>query len=218
MDNQQNIYNLFCQKYIEEYSITLDNIVDKVSKSECDSIYVNEIYKADFIENPTMYFVNGLAVNVAKQKSETFNMIVIIDKNTEKAGIILYDYMEKFGYNDVKVGDSVNLIQTELNNENNYYTEYITELDYVEDIFNEFKYLCIYYPEYAYEKLDKSVKESNFSNYEEFLNYVTQNKENIFTMDFGSYVRNTDGYKCITESGKEVYIKTNGIGNYKILF
>lgn len=218
VDNKQNIYSLFCQNYIEEYSITQDNIIDKASKSDCDSVYVSEIYKADFIEKPSMYFVKGLAVNVAKQKSEKFNIIVIIDKNTEKAGIILYDYMEEFGYNDVKIGDSVNLIQNELNNDNTYYTEYITELDYVEDMFNEFKYSCIYYPEYAYEKLDENVKESKFSNYEDFLNYVTQNKTDIFTMNFGSYVKNTDGYKCITESGKELYIKTNGIGNYKVLF
>lgn len=216
-ENKKNLYNVFCKCYVDKYNVTVENVNTKASTSDCDTVYIDEIYRVEFIGKPYIYFVKGLAINMQNQKKEKFNVAVMIDKNTEKAGIILEDYISELNYSDIKAGDKVTLIQDSLENDNNYYIEYISELDYVQDMFNEFKQLCVYYPEEAYLKLTDNMKQQ-FKDENQFISYINENKTKILVSSFGAYDKNQDQYKCITEDGKAYNFITNGIGNYKVEF
>lgn len=215
---RKNFFNLFSSEYIKEYELTENNISEKISNSECNSVRIDDIYVVRSDEAPNMYFVKGLAINIEKQISEEYTVIVMIDVNNSKAAILLEDYVNAHQYNNITIGQEISIISNQLINDNGYYYENVSENEYVTYMFEEFKNDCIYFPERAYNNLSLETKNNRFPNLDTFKNYISSNMRSIILLKLASYIKLEDGYKCMNEEGEYYMFKTEGIMDYSVNF
>lgn len=220
--SNSEFFNLFSNVYTNEYSLDLNNIKEKISKSGCTTVRIDKLYRVLFENGPMHYFAYGYAINEEKNIKEEFSMIVLVDNFTENTAILLEDYMKDHNYLNIELNSEISMIQSKVENDNKYLSKHITEEEYVSDMFNEFRKDCLYYPERAYRNLTDIIKEKEFNSYDEFKKYIDDNTRKILLMEFGTYLRESvDGktvYMCSTTDGEIYTFYTDSVMNYKVEF
>ena len=213
--------SMFDKKYLEKYNIDELNVKEIADKDGCTSIRIDKIYVTNFVSKPTEYIVWGSAINEKDKKIRSFTMM-IKDNNTENYSILLDNYLEDYGLDNVNVGSKVPLIEEEVTNDCRFINTNESEDEYIEDIFEEFRKDCIYFPERAYNHLSSETKSEKFESLDDFVNYVNNNYSKIFSSTLENYVTETlEGvrrFSCTTTESELIVFDISSIIDYKVSF
>src|SRR5699024_7297101 len=102
------LYNMLDKEYIEKYSITKDNISEKVGEVLNATLQINDIYRIKKNDDIAMYIVYSEQVDNVNNKIEDLNLMVKIDSSRNTFGILLDNYIVDQGFNNIKENQKYN--------------------------------------------------------------------------------------------------------------
>lgn len=216
-NNVDALYNILYKQYIEQNNISKNNILEKLNKSM--NYEINQIYALNTI-NYGIYYVEiynnkvkeELLINwdtlndtfsISPISEGEFNKVTQEGTNIDKQRI---EAIAKNNYNNVQVykTDSDSIAKK-------YF------YDFIEKIVNK--------PEKAYSLLDETYKNNNFTNYNDFLQYVNDNKERLVSLDhnnlkevtdFSDYIEYEKYYQKAIQNKMKNYVQTTNNRNKNI--
>lgn len=203
----QNRYNLLSKRYIENNSITVQNvnsyihILDKdINFTALDMLYING-------KNVDNFLVYGMLADIDNNYIGDTYILVNLDKDNRTFAIepITGDYNNIAQIDIIYDGNSIN------SNDNNIYVPIQkNDQQIAQDYFLKYKKLLQINPETVYNNFfSNDYKNKKFKSIENFKDYVDKNKEEIKNIQFDSYSVNnyTDyiEYVCMDQY-ENIYI------------
>lgn len=217
-DRIDKVYKLLDDKYLEYKGITLDNLSNKLSKIGDITININKMYVIEKESGISIYFVYGNKKDTLEQKITDFSAMVKIDMKNRTYKILLDDYV-KNNYENIEIGQHIEITEDEIKNEiyNTFTYQYITDEEYINDLFLNFKNNLRVSKEQTYDLLDDEYKKQCFSNIEEYLSYINENYYKILTAKLDTYSKeNNKEYTQYTfKDTKENYYIFKEIAPFK---
>ena len=170
----------------------------------------------------SIYFAYGNKKDSLNQTTTDFAAMVKIDMKNRTFKILLDDYL-KNNYNNIEIGQQIDINENEIKNEmhNTFSYQHITDEEYVNDLFSHYKDSLRISKEKAYDVIDEEYKEKCFSNIEEYLNYINSNYKRVVTAKLDMYTKSrNNGYVqyILKDTSENYYIfKETSPFNYKII-
>lgn len=206
--------------------ITLEEIVKNENKN-IDKFYAQQIYY-NTIESDiqSQWYIYGIIFE--NNYREKHNVYITIDMQEEK---MLYSYkltatditLQQF-LNEIKKINK-NEVSTNINFDENKkvnYLEYNTATK-INRYYNYYIDMIQYDTEEAYNLLDEKYREKRFENFNNYLSYINENKNNIINNKLQKYTTNymedeeKYQYVCVDSNEKYFIIIENEILDYSIL-
>lgn len=216
------IFELLDKEYIKYYNLDTNTFKQKLGTIDSDKLSINEVYKMGQKDNISLYLIKAYELYKNSNKSKEFNILLKLDKEKNTFSVYLNDYIIDNNYINLNLGDKVNIsLKNIKEKENNTYDSYMEkDINNIENIFYDFKNLCIFYEEYAYKLVDEECKQLKFINYENFDSYITSNFKYIVNMKLIAYEYiQKDGYieyRCISNEGKVFVFKVTSYITYTV--
>ena len=225
-----SVQNILSNIYKEKYKITDENIFNKLvvpqltNEFEYYKYEITEMLKSKIHNNTYVYIIKGRCRIVNKENSQ-FDINIMIELDEFDNTYIIYpeEYLIDKGFNNLKIGDSIDYQKEEITiNTNNKFT-YVTknDSDVANEYFSNLKELLLYYPDEAYNRLDKEYAKKRFGSKKGFINYIGENRTTIALMSLYKYkIVSKEEYVDYICSDKydNIYIlrQKDGIMNYTI--
>lgn len=214
------IYSLLYDKYIEENGINISNVLEKTIK-----------YSDYKIEEIRGVATTTYGIYYAKINSSNSKNILLINWDIENNTFSICPTNEQEYNVGKQEGISVDKERIKSIEKNNYNKVTIQKADndtIAQKYFYDFIDIMVNNTAEAYEKLDTKYKEINFKTYEDFLEYVKNNKERLQSLDrnnykdvedFENYIEYENYYqKMSTNKMKEYSMQNeNGVKTYTFL-
>lgn len=217
------IYELLDKDYIKYYNLSENNFKEKLDIIDSDNIHIDSVYKIQQKGNIALYIINSHQLYKKNNESKELNIILKLDKKNNTFSVFLNNYINDNGYNNLKIGDKLNIpLKSIKSNDNNKYDSYENKnINNIEDIFYDFRNLCMFYDKYVYNIIDDESKDSKFVDYEEYNKYITSNFRDLVTMKLLSYEYIPKGdygeYRCITDKGYNIIFKVTSYVTYTVI-
>lgn len=192
------LLDILPKDYIESKQLTKENIKDKLNEIGESEIYLLNAYVVNDFNNKKVFYVDFLIRDIVSIECAERKVVIVC--NTENNTFTVYpnDYMESIQLPNMVVGEEWKAdfdINFEANNNNTYGSGTKSIRDYASDTYNNYRKLMLYAPEKAYEV----TQDSDFNSYQDFKNYIDNNRMDIFLMTFGDYdLVVNDGYEDYT--------------------
>ena len=149
--------------------------------------------------------------------------MIKIDNRNNRYSIFLEDYITKYNYNREMNEHDIKITDTEIaSNDYNEYKNIIAEEEYVSiQLFNEFKNYMLNDPKTAYEIMNEEYREKKYGSYENFYEYIQENREQIEDIDVKMYnsqeINGKTEYICLDEEGKYYIFTRDNVVNYSVV-
>lgn len=187
-----NIYELLSSTYIKDKNISIDNVFEFVDtiKGKHTAVITN-IYEMNSKTNTIgSFYTKGFIIPISDiYKYKEITLIVNVDysNNTFSIEPLRTDTNEK----DIKLAQIEKIKENDLNV---YFVEEMQKEDILKKYFDVFKYMMLFKPKTAYEKLNNEYREKRFPEINDFEQYINVNKEKIEKLRLNSYqVLKNDG-------------------------
>lgn len=194
-----NILDLLDSTYKENNNIDESNIVKYINNvSYNDLLIVDKIYEklGDVFQQ---YVAHGYLVNKNDNTISDIYFFIVFDTSN-----FTYSIIPQFNVSSeqqVKLKEKINTIETNESNKYEYYR--ISQQEESSKLYNFYNQLLLYVPQRAYQYLDQEYKKIRFNNnYQEFINYINNNKSKISNSVVTGY-----------SVDNKQYIMTNNINN-----
>ena len=187
----QNVaYQCLASKYVEKTNINKENIATLNSKNfENIIVELYDVHSMSKFENTYAFFTNGIIRSSETNEGIDFNYIVVIDTANKTFEIYLDDYLEDNDFSNLNEGDEIDFeLPNSVENRNyNTYGNVAVKYDkIVLDTFYNIRRLMLYDVDKAYSLLSDDIKQE-FLTINDFEKFIDENKEEIFSLQFGSY-------------------------------
>lgn len=209
------------KQYLEDMSIndeqikSIQNIYNK--NDETYNLNIEDVFEIDLNNKITIILTN------AQLNNKSFQTLIKLDKLNNTYSIFLEDFIKKYNYNkDMKKQDiNINTDEIEENSFNSKIKVNTTETNIVSQYFVEYKGKMLNDTKVAYELLNEEYRQKKYGNYENFENYVKNNKEKILNSSIDKYqITEKDGIKkyiCIDKKGKYYIFIEKNITDYEVI-
>lgn len=209
------------KQYLEDMSIndeqikSIQNIYNK--NDETYNLNIEDVFEIDLNNKTTIILTN------AQLNNKSFQTLIKLDKSNNTYSIFLEDFIKKYNYNkDMKKQDiNINTDEIEENSFNSKIKVNTTETNIVSQYFIEYKGKMLNDTKVAYELLNEEYRQKKYGNYENFENYVKNNKEKILNSSIDKYqITEKDGIKkyiCIDKKGKYYIFIEKNITDYEVI-
>ena len=225
-ERSNELVSIISNKYIQDENVTINNVINKVKDeniqySENYKVIVNNMYVIKESINLESYLVDLTYCNLAANKNYEIKLIVQIDIENLTFCIMPYKYIQKLGYDKLKLGDTCTIEHEKI--EKNQYNIYkmtpISKNSTAERYFNIFLENLKYDMHKSYELLDTQYKQNKFKNINEYIQYVQNNKlqenainsYNVYTYD------DYNQYVCIDNQDRYYIFNEKGIMNFTVI-
>ena len=191
-DNVNAIMNMLDEEYINAKGITANNLLTKLGKVNNSTIEITAEYVCEKSNNMFAYFVTGNLINTTSSNVSQFYVVVKVDATNRTFTIIPNEYARK-NYNNLKIGGAININVPESikeNDNNTYIFKSVSDNEYIEDLFNQYKLEMLYSPQTVYNKLDSEYKSKKFDNLEQFKQYAKNNETKNRNVRIAKYQKN----------------------------
>ena len=228
-ENNEELYGKLDPEYINDYNVTMDNVITKIKLIENYNIDEYDYYKF-YIDNMNVskykdietYFVTGRIINSNTGEKNKVSVLVELDKNSYYY-IIPEDLIEDKKLS-IEEGNNYNthlssIESTSYNqNELQEVNDYSLILDHMSKLVADMTYDI----ENSYNTLDNDYRKKKFSNSDDYKNYITKNFSTILASSIEKYkineMENEKEYICIDQYGNYYIFKDNGVMNYTVKF
>lgn len=220
---KENLYKFLDTEYIELYKITKENISDTIPKVLNGELQINKICRIQKQDNISLYLVFAEQVNKKNSTKDKFNIALKINNVTNRFTIYLEDYIIAKGYDKLELNskNKIELSNVVNNTFNNYSPMTVSEVTYIEDMFEDYRYSMLYNRERAYALLDNETKNVKFNTFEEYNKYVKENLKDMVTMKIETYnvteQENYTDYNYIDTHGKEYIFRVTAPFTYTVI-
>ena len=139
------IYNMLDKEYISYKNILESNMTSQFERVNDFALYIDSMYYKEDDSYNDFCIVDGTLRDKETNSLTKFKVVVKLDYKNKTFSIIPNDYaVEK--YSNVMIGQKFDIgqVKIEKNDNNVYTTRKVSEEDYVEDLFNDFKDKCLY--------------------------------------------------------------------------
>lgn len=219
----EKMYSMLDKEYINENEITMEDILNKLGEIGSSEINITDMYVSEQSLDVSIYFVYGRLRNTKTSEISDFSMMVKVDSSNKTFSIFLQDYVQKY-YNTIKEGDAlqINVNGTiEPNEYNTYEYKHISDEEYVQDLFNQFKKEILFDRELVYNRLDEEYRTKKFDSLEDFVQYCKKNVRQNVVMSFSQYKKEKeDGYTryvCLDQNGEVYIFNENAVMDYTLI-
>lgn len=108
---KEKLINIISNKYVQKENITIDNVLEKVKDANVQysqnyKVIVNNMYVIKESINLESYLVDLTYCNLDANKNYEIKLIVQIDIENLTFCIMPYKYIQKLGYDKLKLGDT----------------------------------------------------------------------------------------------------------------
>ena len=220
------IKNILDTQYISDLAIEDNMIIEKQKEySQNGNFQATVSYDLNLV-NVLTYDISSnikIAFVTANLNNKPFNLLIKIDYTNNTYSIFLEDFLEKYNYNENMSYDAININSgnIEVNDYNTFLDVSATEEYITKQYFSEYREKMTQHTEDAYNLLNQEYRDAKFGSYENFLQYVNDNKLNIETASIQGYKVNAiDGkkeYICIDQYGKYYIFTETNITNYDVV-
>lgn len=214
--NSEVLYQTLDIQYIQENSITEENVLEKVNVENIttSNYFVKEMY----IEETTSmfkYYVSGHLKELGANANTYFTIFVDQYNATYSICPISSD-----DYNNIVINKtSINKEEITPNSNNLYNVATINDTTILQNLLENYQYQIENNIQLAYEKLDNEYKEKKFSNIEEYSKYI--DNIGIKQAKVTKYQRtNNDNYTqyvILDENGKYYIFRETAVMDYTVI-
>ncbi len=228
-ENSEELYGKLDPEYINDYNVTMDNVITKLKLIENYNIDEYDYYKF-YIDNMNVskykdietYFVTGRIINSNTGEKNKVSVLVELDKNS-------YYYIIPEGLIEdkklsIEEGNNYNthLLSIESTSYNQYELQEVNDYSLILDHMSKLVADMTYDIENSYNTLDNDYRNKKFSNSDDYKNYITKNFSTILASSIEKYkineMENEKEYICIDQYGNYYIFKDNGVMNYTVKF
>lgn len=228
-ENSEELYGKLDPEYINDYNVTMDNVITKLKLIENYNIDEYDYYKF-YIDNMNVskykdietYFVTGRIINSNTGEKNKVSVLVELDKNS-------YYYIIPEGLIEdkklsIEEGNNYNthLSSIESTSYNQYELQEVNDYSLILDHMSKLVADMTYDIENSYNTLDNDYRNKKFSNSDDYKNYITKNFSTILASSIEKYkineMENEKEYICIDQYGNYYIFKDNGVMNYTVKF
>ncbi len=217
------LYNMLDKEYIEKYSITKDNLSEKVGEVLNATLQINDIYRIKKNDDIAMYIVYSEQVDNVNNKIEDLNLMVKIDSSRNTFGILLDNYIVDQGFNNIKENQKYNIELSNIlaNSTNKFTGADIDQVTYVENMFEDYRYSMMYNRNRAYSLVNEETKNNKFNTFDSYNNYIKDNIKSIVIMEIKTYKVNeqekyTD-YEYVDTYGNQYTFRVTSPMKYTVI-
>lgn len=217
------LYNMLDKEYIEKYSITKDNISEKVGEVLNATLQINDIYRIKKNDDIAMYIVYSEQVDNVNNKIEDLNLMVKIDSSRNTFGILLDNYIVDQGFNNIKENQKYNIELSNIlaNSTNKFTAADIDQVTYVENMFEDYRYSMMYNRNRAYSLVNEETKNNKFNTFDSYNEYIKNNIKSIVIMEIKTYKVNkqekyTD-YEYVDTYGNQYTFRVTSPMKYTVI-
>lgn len=225
-ERTNELTNIISNNYIQDENITVNNVIDKVKDidiqySENYEVLISNMYVIKESINLESYLVDLTYCNLNTSKNYETKLIVQIDMQNLTFCVIPYQYMQKLGYDKLKLGDSCTIDhkQIEENQYNTYKMTPISKDSTAERYFNIFLKHLKFDTQKSYELLDTQYRQQKFGSVNEYIKYVKDNALTEIALKAYKVYTYTDynQYVCIDNKNRYYIFNENGVMNFTTL-
>lgn len=216
------IYNRLYKDYIEEFKIDKENISDSFKVAKDTKTVIRKIYSFENSNNVITYIVYGVNINEEEKNENEFRIGVCLDLLNNTYSIMPQEYCEKHNYDNVKIGETIDLPINSIEGNKNNKFEYrlIQDNEVSQEYFYNYKYSMLYDVEYAYEMLDKDYRDKRFENIGNYKKYINDNYDVLKDCNILKYQVKVNGenkkFICIDNYDNYFIFNQTNISNYNM--
>lgn len=213
-----DIYNLLSKKYIQENSITTNNLLEKIDKSEEKLIFVPLKMNYLELENNTKYTVYGFCQKLNNQFVKDLYFIVDVDNQNKTFSITPLQNQQYESFDNIELNREN--IEIEVKDNNKYINQKITDQYLCEQYLLIQKRLILSKTEESYNYLDEDYRNKRFKTIEEYKKYVSESQNHILKIALKEFKvnRTSDNTEYICKDQYDNYYIFNAkeVLNYKV--
>lgn len=209
-------------------NINQDNVLNLYNDFGYPEFNIDKIYKQKLDENKDVYVVYHRLQKNTQSNSSTINTVlsVKIDKKNIAFSIYPYEYLRATNCLELGEGDVItlnNLNEIEQNDANIYGSNIDLEDDQlcITEFYNRYRFDVKYDVKGLYDKINEEYKSLKFPNFNDFQQYINENRENILKTGIAKYeVNKYDDYRdyiVIDKNGMPYIFSAKSIMDYTIL-
>lgn len=237
-NNNNGVYCLLNDNYIEKNGITNTNVLQKVYQLEngFEKFFIKDIYYREIsYDVEYQYYIYGELLGENYSTITTIYMIANLDYENKSFNITFDETIEtdEQGYLNIVENlistnttefisvDSQETKNIELNDYNNF-EEYESDDPYaLQKYLDNYNTMAVYYPELGYNLLDENYRSEKFVDIEDYKQYVSRNQNQLLNSTVSEYnISEKDGYTqyIIVDTNGNYYIfKVTNIIEYSVL-
>lgn len=185
-------YSLLSEEYINKNSITEENVYEYVNKVEEKLIFVPLKMNVLELGNTTKYAIYGFCQTGSNEYREDLYFILNVDNNNNTYSIEPVQNADNID----KIELTNNNMSIEKNRYNLYKEKEISDEYLCEQYLFIYKRIMLSKPQEAYKYLNENYREKKFTSLQDFIDYVTKNKEKIAKMGLKAYSVKDNRYMC----------------------
>lgn len=214
-----NIYNLLSENYKTKNNININNVRDYVYSIKGHCYYVPvDIYVKYTTDTKKSYAIYGIIEDLNYKIITESYVILNIDQNNQTFSIEQLNNIEDF--ENITI-ENINTIPIMENNVFDDIDGVINE-ELIKEYINTYKNLVLANPEIVYNKfLNDEYKQKKFGTFENYKEYIKENKKYIETITLKEYSILKDleyiQYIAVDNEGKYYIFNIDNIFNYTIL-
>ena len=222
----KTIKELLDGQYTSDISISDESLIQYLSQYKQKGNCKENVYYSFRIEDMLIKDLNEsiqLVLVKAQLTNKDFDVLIKLDNKNKLYSIFLQDYIEKYNYDKNMKKEDIKINDTEIaSNAYNEYKTIIAEEEYVSiQLFNEFKNYILNDSKTAYDLINEEYREKKYGSYENFANYIEQNREELENIQIKMYnkeeINGKTEYICLDEKGKYyIFTKENTV-NYNVI-
>lgn len=209
----KHTYNLLSKEYIDKNSITEETALNYVNKIEEKLTFIPLKINVLNCSNCTKYSIYGFAYNQKNENKGDMYFILNVDNLNAT-----YSIEPVFNVRDIS---DIELSSEELTIEKNRYNSYeekeITEEDICEQYMIMYKKLMLSNSNEAYKYLDNEYRNIKYGSFQEYQNFIIDNKDDINNLVMKAYAINGKQYVCKDAKNNFYIFNVNNVLDYTVI-
>lgn len=216
-DRIQALYNLLDTQYIENNTITVNNIMNYIYYTNENTILIPMQMKVKYGTNIDTYILKAY-LNYGDRLEEKLYILRVNNENQSFSIEFLKDDVNNI--EDIKIEENENQIIK--NDYNEYKIEILGNDKIAQKYLEHYRYLSINYPEVVYNYyLNKEYKEKRFGSLDGYKKYIENNKEELEHIQITKYlIENTEDnnteYVCLDQYENTYVFSEKSVMQYNV--
>lgn len=214
--NNKKLYDTLDNRYIQENSITQENVIEKINTSNfSNSDYIVKNMYIQETENIYNYYINGYL----REQGMNTNTYFVLFVDQYNSTYSIYPINEERYNNIIELKESIES-NTILENDNNLYqVVQVSDEDTAKRLLEDYQYKIENNIQLAYEELDSEYRQKKFSDIEEYTQYINNigiSQSNVVQYQkskIDDYVQ----YIILDENGRYYVFNETSVMKYNVL-
>lgn len=214
--NNKKLYDTLDNRYIQENSITQENVIEKINTSNfSNSDYIVKNMYIQETENIYNYYINGYL----REQGMNTNTYFVLFVDQYNSTYSIYPINEERYNNIIELKEIIETETISENDNNLYQVVQVSDEDTAKRLLEDYQYKIENNIQLAYEELNSEYRQKKFSNIEEYTQYI--NNIGISQASVVQYqkskIDDSVQYIILDENGRYYVFNETSVMKYNVL-